>query len=251
MAENIIIAHRGESYDAPENTLAAINLAWKRKVQAVEIDVQLTNDNEIVVIHDKDTLRIAGKKKIIRKSSLKELKLLNAGFHKDEKWQGEHIPCLREVLATVPPNCKLIIEIKSDESILPQLANELAQTNLSTTQLELIAFNETTLAKAKQLMPEYRMLWLIGLDYKLSWWLAWINKRRIISKVKKLKLDGVNVWAGKLLTSSFISKFKGAGLYLYAWTVNDPEKARSLINEGIDGLSTDRAYWMTEQLKKY
>jgi glycerophosphoryl diester phosphodiesterase len=58
MAENIIIAHRGESYDAPENTLAAINLAWKRKVQAVEIDVQLTNDNEIVVIHDKDTLRI-------------------------------------------------------------------------------------------------------------------------------------------------------------------------------------------------
>ena len=67
MARNKIIAHRGESYDAPENTLAAINLAWKRNVIAVEIDIQLTNDNEIVVIHYKDTLRVSGKKKIIKK----------------------------------------------------------------------------------------------------------------------------------------------------------------------------------------
>ena len=50
MAKSIIIAHRGESFDAPENTLAAINLAWERKATAVEIDIRLTRDNNIVVI---------------------------------------------------------------------------------------------------------------------------------------------------------------------------------------------------------
>lgn len=251
MAENIIIAHRGESYDAPENTLAAINLAWKRKVQAVEIDVQLTIDNEIVVIHDKDTLRISGKKKIIRKSTLKELKILNAGFHKEGNWEDERIPCLDEVLATVPRNCKLIIEIKSDDSILPKLAHELSQTSLNTSQIELIAFNAITLAKAKQLMPEYRMLWLLSLDYKLPWWLVWINKKRIINKVKKLNLDGIDVWAGKLLTGNFISMFKQESLCVYTWTVNNPEKAISLIEDGVDGITSDRAGRITEQLKKY
>ncbi len=251
MAKNILIAHRGESHDAPENTLAAINLAWERNVQAVEIDIQLTKDNEIVVIHDKDTLRISGTKKIIRKSSLKELKNLNTGFHKEGNWDNEHIPKLSEVLATVPPNGKLIIEIKSDDSILPKLAAELSQANLNPKQIELIAFNAITLSKAKKLMPEYRMLWLLELNYMLPWWLVWFNKKRIINKVKKLKLDGVDVWAGKFLSKSFISIFKEAGLYIYSWTVNDPEKARSLIKNGIDGITSDRAYWMIDQLKKY
>ena len=251
MAENIIIAHRGESYDAPENTLAAINIAWKRNVHAVEIDIQLTSDNEIVVIHDKDTLRVSGKKKIIRKSSLKELKLLNAGFRKEGNWENSSIPKLSEVLGTVPPNRKLIIEIKSNDSILQKLTYELSQSRLLPSQIELIAFNAVTLEKAKQLMPEYRMLWLLGLDYMWPWWLVWIHKKRIINNVKKLKLDGVNVWAGKLLNRSFISIFKEAGLYVYAWTVNDPEKARSLIENGVDGITSDRAGWMIEQLKKY
>lgn len=251
MAENIIIAHRGESYNAPENTLAAINMAWKKNVKAVEIDIQLTKDNQIVVIHDKDTLRISGKKKIIKKSLLKELKLLNVGFHKEGIWDHEQIPTLSEVLDTIPYNGKLIIEIKSDDSILPILANELSQANLNPTQIELIAFNAVTLSKAKQLMPEYSMLWLLELDYMWPWWLVWINKKRIIKKVKQLKLDGVNVWAGKLLTRSFISAFKEAGLQVYTWTVNEPEKARSLIVNGIDGITTDRAGWMIEQLKKY
>ena len=61
----LIIAHRGESYDAPENTLASINLAWKRKADAVEVDVQLTKDKKIVVIHDNSTLRTGGKLKKI------------------------------------------------------------------------------------------------------------------------------------------------------------------------------------------
>jgi len=249
MIRNIIIAHRGESYDAPENTLTAINLAWERNVKAVEIDIQLTSDNEIVVIHDYNTLRISGKKKVIKSSSFKELKILNAGFFKVGTWDNEHIPKLSEVLATVPPGRKLIIEIKSDDSILPKLVQELSNSNLKSTQIEIIAFDANTLFKAKKLMPDYRMLWLLSLDYSLPKWLVWVNRKRIINKVKKLKLDGVNVWAGELLTQSFISEFKKEGLLVYSWTVDNPEKAITLIEIGIDGITTNRAGWMINQLK--
>jgi len=245
----LIVAHRGESYVAPENTLAAINLAWQRGAKSVEIDIQLTKDHEIVVIHDYDTIRISGEKKIIEKSTLEELKLLDAGSHKGEEWKGEVIPTLNEVLKTVPPQGKLIIEIKSDQLILEKLKYELSQSRLKTSQIEIIAFNLKTLAKARQLIPGYKMLWLLDLDYYLPWWLCWINKQKIIKKVKKLQLEGINVWAGKLLTRDFINVFKKSGLLVYAWTVNDPQIARQLIEFGIDGITTDRAEWLTEQLK--
>ena len=246
----LLIAHRGESFDAPENTLAAINLAWERGIKSVEIDIQLTRDNEIVVIHDYDTFRICGEKQIIKKSSLKELLQLNAGFHKGEKWNNERIPSLNQVLQTVPEHGKLIIEIKSNSNILGKLKSELSQSKLKDSQIEIIAFNVSTLAKAKQFMPEYKMLWLLNLDYSRPSWLLRINVRKIIKKVKKLKLDGVNVRAGNILSGNFISEFKKAGLLVYAWTVDSVEKAGLLREYGINGITTNRAAWMLEQLNK-
>jgi glycerophosphoryl diester phosphodiesterase len=247
-ADELIIAHRGESVDAPENTLAAINLAWGRRIKSVEIDIRLCKDNEIVVIHDKDTLRISGEKKIIRNSSLKELKLLDAGSFKSIKWEGETIPTLKEVINTVPGEGRLIIEIKSDENILGRLKTELSQSKLKDSQIELIAFNKKILMKARHLMPNYKILWLMELDYFWPWWICRVNKQKIIRMAKKLQLDGVNVWCGKLLTEEFIRVFKDAGLLIYAWTVNDPVKAFQLIKFGIDGITTDRAGMMAEKL---
>lgn len=245
----LIIAHRGESFDAPENTLASINLAWERNIKSVEIDIHLTNENEIVVIHDYDTLRISGQRKIIKESSLRELRLLDFGSFKNTKWKNERIPTLSEVLKTVPVDGKLIIEIKSDHRILQRLKIELAQSQLKNSQIELIAFNVHTLAKAKQMMPEYKMLWLLNLDYHWPHWMLWVNKQRIINKVKSFNLDGVDVWAGKLLVKSFIQQFHEAGLLVYTWTVDNPKKAKTLLEYGIDGITTNRAGWMTQQIK--
>ncbi len=247
--DEIIIAHRGESFDAPENTLASINLAWERGAKSVEIDIQLTLDSEVVVIHDYDTLRISGVKKIIKNSSLQELRNLDFGSHKNIKWQNERIPTLKEVLQTVPIDGKLIIEIKNDQRILDKLKIELDQSKLKNSQIELIAFNVHTLATAKQMMSEYKMLWLLELDYSWPHWMIWINKKRIINKVKKLKLEGVNVWAGKILNKNFIEKFKRSGLLIYSWTVNSPEQAKILMESGIDGITSDRPSWMAQQLK--
>ncbi len=248
--KNYIIAHRGESFDAPENTLASIHLAWQRKVKAVEIDIQLTIDNQIVVIHDPDTFRISGKKLVIQKTTLSELKQLDVGSYKHSKWTGERIPTLREVLSTVPKDGRIIIELKSNSRILDKLKEELSQSALESAQIELIAFDIQTLKKAKQLMPEYKMLWLPGPDYSRPWWMLWNNNKHIIKKIKRFHLDGVDVWAGRVLKDDFISAFKNVGLLVYTWTVNDPEKAGWLLQNGVDGITTDKAGWMTEELIK-
>src|SRR5580700_364858 len=79
------IAHRGASRDAPENTVAAVKLAWFQNADAVEVDVQLTQDGKLLVFHDANTKRIAGTNKRIDHHTLAELQLLDAG-----KWKGKH-----------------------------------------------------------------------------------------------------------------------------------------------------------------
>ncbi len=248
-AAELIIAHRGESFDAPENTLAAINLSWERNVRAVEIDIRLTVDRHIVVFHDKNTLRVTGEKKVISKSRLDELRILDAGSFKGSRWRDERIPDLAEVLGTVPEWGKLIIEIKSDDAILEILKKELEKSKLNSTNTEIIAFDLRILEKARKMMPDIRMLWLLDLDYTLPWWLCRINRHEIMNKLSDLQLDGIDVWSGKLLNREFIDFFKNAGFSVYTWTVNDPGKARQLAELGVDGITTDRPSWLINQLE--
>lgn len=249
MNDHQIIAHRGESFDAPENTLASITMAWQKGATAVEIDIQLTKDNKIVVIHDYNTHRVSGIRKRVKKSTLSELKKLDIGSFKDKKWKDQRIPTLEEVLKTIPDNGKLIIEIKSNEQILKPLKELLDKTALKTGQIELIAFNYKTIVEAKILMPKYTMLWLVELDYLLPWWLCFTNTERLIKKVKQGNIDGLDIWAGKIANKPFIEKLKDANLLVYFWTVNDALVAKQLIENGAIGITTDRACWLTEQLK--
>ncbi|MFC2120022.1 glycerophosphodiester phosphodiesterase family protein [Bacteroidota bacterium] len=88
--DQILIAHRGESFIAPENTLDSINLAWNNGAKAVEIDIQLTLDNEIVVIHDNSTKRVGNFNKRINKTLLKDLKKVDVGLFKNKSWKEEY-----------------------------------------------------------------------------------------------------------------------------------------------------------------
>jgi glycerophosphoryl diester phosphodiesterase len=78
-AEPFIVAHRGASADAPENTLPAFELAWKQGADAIEGDFHLTRDGKIVCIHDYDTQRVSGSKRVVKDSTLDELRALDAG----------------------------------------------------------------------------------------------------------------------------------------------------------------------------
>src|SRR3954466_12398745 len=96
-----IIGHRGASYDAPENTLSAVNLAWQQGADAVEVDVHLSRDGRVIVIHDDNTRKTAGLKRKVCDQTWSELQKLDAGKWKGANWKGERIPDLEQVLVTV------------------------------------------------------------------------------------------------------------------------------------------------------
>jgi glycerophosphoryl diester phosphodiesterase len=242
--EFIIIAHRGESYDAPENTFASINLAWERGADAVEIDVQLTKDGKIVLIHDKTALRTGGKYKRIAQNNYNELFRIDVGKFKGAKWKNERIPLLDEVINTMPKNKILFIEIKSDERIINPLQNLTELKTIHTSQIKFIGFNITTMKLLKETFPEFGTYWIVeGKNYNSK-----DSLKEKIRMCKVAKLDGLDVEARRYLDKDVINAVKESGLKIYTWTVDDPQRAKQLRFDGIDGITTNRAGWLRNKL---
>lgn len=248
MNNYFIIAHRGESFKAPENTLSSINLAWLNGADAVEIDIRLTKDNRIVVIHDAHTMRVAKKCKWVRSSLLKELKKLDVGKYKGDKYEGEEIPELSEVLKTVPAHKKILIEIKCGKEIIPFLAKTLINSGLHAEQIEIISFNLQVLIEIRKKLPQYSVLWIISLDNTKLFRIFQPSIHKIIAKAVKSNITGLDLGNGKLLTKENVLKLKSANLKLYIWTVNDPIISKELFSYGVDGITTDRAGWIKSRL---
>jgi glycerophosphoryl diester phosphodiesterase len=244
----MIIAHRGESALAPENTLSAINLAWEMGDTAVEIDIHLTADNKIVVLHDPHTGRTGTQRLTVRKSMLKDLRAVDVGVKKGPEWRGEKIPELWEVLQTIPENCILVIEIKCGKDVIPFLAGVIRDMDIVSSRIEIISYRLDILCEMKKLFPGLRMLWLLDLDYYLPSWLINVNLKKLLAKVLACNLDGVDAWAGKDLDENFVREFKNSGLSVYAWTVNEVELARELLSYGVDAITTDNASSLKKRL---
>ena len=151
-SETMFIAHRGASHDAPENTLASVNLAWERGADGVEIDVYLSKDGVIVAIHDDTTKRTGGKDMKVKDQTLEELKRLDVGSFKGEKWAGEKIPTLKEVLDTVPDGGCLFVEVKCGKEIVSVLAGLLDGSGLDADRAVVIGFDLDTMAAVKKEM---------------------------------------------------------------------------------------------------
>ena len=122
-AQPFYIAHRGASYLAPENTVAAARLAWELGADAVEVDIHLSKDNKVMVIHDKDTKRICKtvSNLVIKSSESGLLRELDAGIWKGEHFKGEKIPFLSEIIETVPEGKTLVVEIKCGSEVIPEM----------------------------------------------------------------------------------------------------------------------------------
>ena len=245
--EPALIAHRGASYDAPENTLAAVNLAWKRRADAVEVDVHLSKDDQVVVIHDATTARTGGRDEAVQSQTLAELRQLDVGSYKGERWAGERIPALSEVMKTVPEGRRLFVEIKTGEAILPPLREVLQQSNLPPEQVVLIGFGRETMAAAKQMLPAYSVLWLSGMQERDDgMWTPGVEE--LIQKAKQAGVDGLDVRATEAVDEAFARQVREAGLSLYVWTVNDPAVARRMQQAGVAGITTDRPLWLRKKL---
>ncbi|MFC1508877.1 glycerophosphodiester phosphodiesterase family protein [Candidatus Omnitrophota bacterium] len=241
----IFIAHRGESHDAPENTLAAINLAWSRNDDAVEIDIQMSQDGTIVVFHDENTNRITGVNKKVHDQTYVELKNLDAGIHKGERWFHERIPTLEEVIETVPQNGKLFVEIKGANGILGEIEAILGRSHLRADQVILMDFNIRTVEKAKRIFPDRTVLWIVDLDTPV---IISHDVHTLTAEAKKAGLDGLDVSACDMVNNAFTAAVREAGLLLYVWTVDDPKEAKRLMVSSVDGITSNRAFWLRESL---
>ena len=251
MHKQLIIAHRGESFNAPENTLSSISLAWENGADAVEVDIRLTKDNQVVVIHYSHTLRVSRKFRLISNTELKELKKLDVGKYKNIKYKGERIPTLKEVLNTVPKGKKILIEIKSNSKIIPYLKNVINASTLQAGQIEIISFKLGMLIELRKQLPQIQVFWILALDYSQIQKFFRPSINRIILKAIKYNMDGLDLWAGQMLDNNVVKELKSAGLKIYVWTVNNPEKAINLFDMGVDGITTDKAKWLKDQLESF
>lgn len=236
-----IVAHRGASGEAPENTVAALKLAWEQGADGAEFDIYLSQDGQIVACHDKDTKRTAGVSKIIAETSLAELRKLDVGTWKNAKYAGERIPTLEEMLATIPAEKKVYIEVKCGPEIVPVLNRVLQATDLKPTQTPVICFNAEVVAAVKKLRPDLPAYWLVSLKDETT-------ADGLLAKVREIDADGLDLSANSKLDQEFAAKIRKAGLRLDVWTVNDPAVARRMVQIGVQGITTDRPGWLREQL---
>lgn len=245
-----IIAHRGASHDAPENTLESIELGWKQQADAVELDIMLSKDGRIVVIHDKDTKRLAGVDRLVVEQTFEELRTLDVGRWKDARWEGTRIPLFSSVLASIPEGKRLFIEIKCGSEILPELKRELETARRRSAQTALIGFSAPTMADAKMIFPELEVFWIVDIKPNAKTGKKSPPVDELIRGAKEAGVDGLDLSSHEIIDPEYGAKILQSGLKLAVWTVNDPELARKMIRAGVQGLTTDRPEWMREQLKK-
>lgn len=243
-----IIAHRGASWDAPENTAASVKLAWEQKADAAEFDVFISKDGVIVAIHDKDTKRVAGVDKKVADQTLAELRALDVGSWKGKAFAGERIPTLAELLATVPPGKRVFIEVKTGPEIVPELDRVLKASKLVPAQTPIIAFSAPVVAAVKKARPDLEAYWIVSLSVVKG--KSPPTAESLIEKARAAKADGLDLSASPALDAAFARKVRDAGLKLYVWTVNDLPTARRMVDVGVLGITTDRPAWLREQLQK-
>ncbi len=251
MPKNIeIVAHRGASHDAPENTLAAINLAWQRGADAVEIDVYLSADGQIVTSHDATTKRTAGVDRKVVDQTLEELKALDVGRWKDPRFAGERIPTLEEILKTVPDGRRMFIEVKCGPEIVGELRRVCLQSGKSPWQTTVISFNLDVIRAVKKNMPGVPAYWVMSVTPRQP------NPKEPkhvpleerIRAAKEAYADGLDVNCKSPVDAEYVATVRRAGLELHAWTVDDAGRAKELARVGIDSITTNRPGWLRQQL---
>ena len=247
LSKPLIVAHRGASYDAPENTLPAFELAWKQGADAIEADFLLTKDGQVVCIHDRSTKRFSDQNLVVANSTLKQLKALDVGSWKNEKYVGTRIPTISEVFATVPEGKKIFVEVKCGVEIIPSLVKEIEESTLGCEQIILICFKAEVVKSFKENLPYHKAFWLSGFkkDKKGAW-----NPsiESVLATIKSCTADGLD--SQHSIPNEFSKAVLDAGYEWHAWTINDVPTAKRLAKRGIYSITTDRPKLIASGLGK-
>ncbi len=238
------IAHRGASLEAPENTAEAVALAWKQNVVAAEVDVQLSADGQIVVFHDLDTERMTGQAGLIKEQSWAELQKLTISG----KGITTRIPLLAEIVQALPKGKIMVVEIKCGTDIIYPLKELFEAFPLKCKQLEFISFHKSALEAVKQKFPQNRAFILFDQPSAVNPEYRFPGTKQMIAYIKRHQLDGADLENGYYIDERLVHALHQEGKKLYVWTVDNWNEAERLRAMGVDGITSNRAGWMREQL---
>ena len=233
IARPVVIAHRGASAHAPENTLAAFRLALEHGADGVELDAKLSADGHVMVIHDQTVDRTTSGSGRVRDLTLAQLKKLDAGSHFDSSFAREPVPTLEEVFVAVGARTLVNVELTNYASPTDDLPDKVADLVIKFGLQEHIlfsTFHPLTLLRIRRRLPHVptALLALPGRGGRLA-----------------------RGWLGRLLSPGYLHPYytdvsaqtmageKRRPRMVNAWTVNGAEEMRHLFQIGIDGIITD------------
>jgi glycerophosphoryl diester phosphodiesterase len=229
-AQTKIIAHRGFSGIAPENTLIAFQKAIESGADYFELDVHKSSDGKIFVIHDKSINRTSSNdtEGTIAKMTCKDIKKVKVGYPEKfgETYKNEKIPTLKDALKLAKGKIKVCIEIKVHgiEKEVLKIINDLKMN----TEVIIFSFYDSVLTKFHQLDTTIPILYLK-------------NKadHTTIDYAKKINSNAIGVGYKTTITKEFLNLAHSAGIEIWKWTVNEEAQMQRLINLGVNGIITN------------
>jgi len=221
-----IMAHRGSSKAAPENTMAAFKKAIEDGADWVELDVQETADGEVVVLHDSDFMKIAGKDLKIWDATLEDLKDIDIGSWFSPEFKDERVPTLGDVLDECKGKIKVNIELKyyGHDQQLEERVAKIVESREMASEIMLMSLKTDGVLKMKSIRPD----WKVGLLMSVS-----------AGNLQEFEADFLAVNAG-FANRRLVRTAHAGGKEVYVWTVNDAPTMSTMISRGVDGLLTDK-----------
>ncbi len=238
----VVIAHRGASGTAPENTLAAFEKGVAFGAHQIELDVHLSKDGEVIVIHDATVDRTTNGTGKVEELTLAELKKLDAGSWKDPAFANEKLPTLDEALKQVNGRAKVLIEFKHGDKLyegIEQKVIDIVRQNQAESWIVYQSFHPKVIDKLTTLQTQVPVyLLIVGRMPLLPFY--YDDAIRFGSPFSrwKGKVKGINP-NERFATSAFINKAHKNGFEVFVWTVNKTEDMDKLKARGVDGLITN------------
>lgn len=227
MSQTAVIAHRGSSGTAPENTLAAFKFAIESGADFIELDVHLSKDGELIVMHDESVNRTTNGKGKIKELSLDQIKKLDAGKWFDDSFTGMVVPTLDEVFRLPDEKIKFLIEIKGTPKKYPgiekKVADKIARYRVKNRCI-LQSFNLEFLKNFHTIDSTFQLHYLV---------VGKVFPENIPGYIRAVNPNFHFVTAKK------ISKLHKANRTIFVWTVNDERKMKKLLELGVDGIITN------------
>lgn len=225
--KNMLIAHRGASDLAPENTLKAFDLAIELGANFIEFDVRRTVDNEIVIMHDPGVFRTTHRLGFVKRLTLKKIKSLNAG-------NGESIPTLKELLQATKGKIGYMCELKV-KGISEKVVKILSENNALDSTI-LISFKHKELLKCQIEHPELKLGAIIPSGF--GWITNWFFRKKLLTYLSEKNFFSINPFF-PLVDKRFVDRAHESDLKVFPWTINSKSKMKKLSKMGVDGILTN------------